>query len=271
MLVRTGSLVSSFQIDPSIRVVALVGAGGKTSGMFRLAAEIAATGRRVVTTTTTKIFPPAAGQSPALLLLDKDPRLETLPRLLADTPHVTVGRNLLSSGKLDGISESDLETILQLADVAVVEADGAAGRPVKAPEPWEPVIPAVVDLVIPVVGLDCVGKPATGATVFRLERFLSVVGIREGEPITPFALARLFAGPEGALFRVPSRARVTPLLNKIDLLDSCYPIEEVTALIQSHMESRINRIVVSRLREPIETWVYETGPVTGGTGGSGNS
>jgi len=249
----------SFQIDPSIRVVALVGAGGKTSCMFRLAAEIAATGRRVVTTTTTKIFPPKAGQSPTLLLFNEDPRLETLPRLLAATGHVTVGRGVLPNGKLDGISETDLETILEYADVAVVEADGAAGRPVKAPEPWEPVIPANADLVIPIVGLDCVGKPATEAVVFRLDRFLSVTGISEGDAITPIALARLFSSPEGSLSRVPPRARVAPLLNKVDLLDSRYAMEEIAGSILSLAGSRIMRIVAARLRDPIEAWVYGNG------------
>ena len=37
-------------------VVVLVGGGGKTTLMFRLADELAASGRRVVTTMTTRIF-----------------------------------------------------------------------------------------------------------------------------------------------------------------------------------------------------------------------
>jgi len=231
---------------------------------------MAATGRRVVTTTTTKIFPPEAGQSPTLVLLIEDPHLETLPGLLAGTGHATVGRSLLPDGKLDGISESDLETILEFTDVALVEADGAAGHPVKAPEPWEPVIPAIADLVIPVVGLDCVGKPATEAVVFRLERFLAVTGISEGDAITPIALARLLSSPEGSLSRVPQRARVAPLLNKVDLLDSRYTIEEIAGCILSQVGHRITRIVAARLRDPIEALVYDAGPVTGGTGGSGS-
>jgi len=250
-----------------VRVVALVGAGGKTSCMFRLAAEITARSRSVVTTTTTKIFPPQARQSPALLLLEQDPLLETLPGLLAGTGHVTVGRSLLPNGKLDGISESDLHTILALTDVVLVEADGASGYPVKAPESWEPVIPVAADLVIPVVGLECVGKPANEATVFRLARFLHVTGIREGDPITLHALARLFTSPEGALCAVPPRTRVVPLLNKLDLLDQRYAIDEIAQLILSRMGSRITRMVAARLKEPIEARVYEPGPVAGGAGG----
>ena len=39
-------------------VISLVGAGGKTTLMFRLAKELLLSGKRVVTTTTTKILEP---------------------------------------------------------------------------------------------------------------------------------------------------------------------------------------------------------------------
>jgi hypothetical protein len=50
-------------------VISLVGAGGKTSLMFRLAHELSASGDTVLTTTTTKIYPPA-GQSKCLIVPD---------------------------------------------------------------------------------------------------------------------------------------------------------------------------------------------------------
>lgn len=261
MAPRTVSLVSSFDIDARTHVVALVGAGGKTSCMFRLAAEMVAEGRRVVTTTTTKIFRPTRQQSPALLIIEEDPRLDTLPRLLAVTGHVTVGTRVLPTGKLDGVSESDLDAIRAQSDIILVEADGAAGHAVKAPESWEPVIPSSADLVIPVAGLDCVGKPADDETVFRVQRFLDVTGISDGDPITPHVLARLFSSPAGALRGVPSPARVVPLLSKLDKLDSRYAIAEIAALILARIGSRSTRIVAARLHEPIEAQIYEAGPV----------
>lgn len=267
--VRASSLVSAFNIDASVRVAALVGAGGKTSCMFRLAAAFAATGRRVVTTTTTKILPPHADQSPELVLLENAPRFRTLPRSITSANHVTVGRRLLPGGKIEGISDADVDAILSFTDLVLVEADGAAGRCVKAPESWEPVIPAAADLVIPVVGLDCLGKPATDATVFRLHRFLEVTGIDEHDPITPDVLARLLSSPEGSLRGVPPRARVVVLLNKLDRLDTQYELDGVAAGILSRMGSRTTRIVAARLREPVEALVYEVGPERGGIGESG--
>ncbi|MBW2409536.1 MAG: hypothetical protein JRF72_07020, partial [Deltaproteobacteria bacterium] len=52
-------------------VVSLVGAGGKTSLMFRLAHEISEAGDSVLTTTTTKILNPPPQQSSNLIISDQ--------------------------------------------------------------------------------------------------------------------------------------------------------------------------------------------------------
>ena len=52
-------------------VVAFVGGGGKTTSMFRLAAELSAAGLRVVTTTTTHIREEEAHLSPASVSIDE--------------------------------------------------------------------------------------------------------------------------------------------------------------------------------------------------------
>ena len=49
-------------------VVSLVGAGGKTSLMYRLARELAGAGQSVLTTTTTHIYPPSADQCAVCIL-----------------------------------------------------------------------------------------------------------------------------------------------------------------------------------------------------------
>jgi probable selenium-dependent hydroxylase accessory protein YqeC len=48
-------------------LIALVGAGGKTTLMFTLAEELARRKGRVVTTTTTRIFPPEVKESPLIV------------------------------------------------------------------------------------------------------------------------------------------------------------------------------------------------------------
>ena len=248
-------LLDCLDIDDGTRVIALVGAGGKTSLMYLLAWEMGLCGDRIVTTTTTKIRPPETSQSPLLILVDDAPDLKNLPSSLCQYGHVTVGSSLLSEGKVDGINEEIVNRCLQSANRVIIEADGANGRSVKAPEAWEPVIPSFTDLVIPVIGLDCVGRPATEEWVFRLERFLEVTGLQANEAITPEAIARLVAHPQGAMKGVPEAARVVPFLNKVDLLQPPWTSQTVADAMFMRAGTRIQRVVAGQLKDRIQATV----------------
>jgi len=242
------SLLECFGIPLAVRTVALVGGGGKTSLMYALARELAQRGTRVVTTTTTKIFPPREEDSPCLVLLEDDPELQRFPAKLIQHGHVTVARAIgQASGKLEGVSEDTLRAILESAECVLVEADGAAGRPIKAPEPWEPVIPSNTDLVIPVVGLDCLGEPASRQWVFRLERFLAITDLPGGAAIEPEAVVAMITHAQGGLKGVSDTAAVVPFLNKLDLLDEADAVDRIAyGIFQETL--RIKRVVAGRLK-----------------------
>jgi probable selenium-dependent hydroxylase accessory protein YqeC len=227
--------------------------------MYALAKRMVSKGKRVVTTTTTKIFSPEPDQSPSLLFLKDDPNLDNLEENLAQFGQVTLGRALLSNGKLDGVSDAIIETCVDLADHVIVEADGAAGRPIKAPEEWEPVVPKFADLVIAVVGLDCVGKPADTRWVFRLERFLEITELANSQVVTPESIARLLGHPLGAFKGAPEKAVLVPFLNKEDLLEIQWNMDEVTNTIFSVVGERINRIVGGSLEGGVNVRSYVRG------------
>jgi probable selenium-dependent hydroxylase accessory protein YqeC len=242
------SLVSCLGIASGIRVIALVGAGGKTSLMYALAQELLSLGKTVVTTTTTKIRRPERHESPCLVLVDSHPGIGSLPISLAKFGHVTVAQSYLhQQEKLQGISDEVVDSCALQADMVVVEADGATGRPIKAPEQWEPVIPRNADLVIPVVGLDCIGRPAVRENVFRLERFADLTGVHEGQTITPAAVGYLLVHPDGALKGVPPGVPVRPFLNKRDQLKDFGAIYEIAKILDEQAEGRIDTIIVGSL------------------------
>jgi probable selenium-dependent hydroxylase accessory protein YqeC len=249
-------LLDCLGIDARTRVIALVGGGGKTSLMYALAREMVCRGGLVVTTTTTKIFPPGPEESPHLLLREEDPSLASLPELLATFSHVTVadGRDS-ATGKLRGVTEDDIATCTNAAQWVVVEADGAAGHPVKAPAQWEPVIPARTDLVIVLIGLDCLGKPVGEDAVFRLPQFCEATGLVSGDKITPEALARLVNHKNGGLKGVSSTTRVVPFLNKMDLV----PIdlaEETAHAILRVSEGRISLVAAGMLKPVVKVTTF---------------
>lgn len=261
MTAKDFPLLTAFGIDDQIHVIALVGGGGKTSLMYALAGEMVRARKTLVSTTTTRIFPPESRQSPCLILLSGDPDLKELPSSISRFRHVTVGQSLLSVGKLEGVTDATVAHCSEVADWVLVEADGAGRKPVKAPEAWEPVIPQITDLVIPVIGLDCLAKPATEEWVFRLERFLAVTGLIKGQLITPESLGRLLGCTEGGLQGVPERARVVPFLNKLDLMDSRSRIDEVAEAVVMSAGDRISHLVAGTVRGGIRTAIYGVSPV----------
>ena len=230
-------------------VVALVGAGGKTTLLYRLASELAAEGWRVVVTTTTRLREPAAGQVPALLLAaNADDLLRHLPDLLSTHGWVLVAagatRCLPSTGgrKLLGLPPDMVDRMAAQpeVDAVLVEADGARGRSVKAPAAYEPVIPASTTLLIPVLGADAVGQPLTSAIAHRPRRVAALLGVKLRTLLTPEMLGVLLVHPQGGLkgvsngrwqmadgrwpmtlsaisYRLPLLgARVMPFVNKVE-------------------------------------------------------
>ncbi len=201
-------------------VVALVGAGGKTTTMFRLAAEQAALGARVITTTTTHIYPPEPAQTGALVLSpDRKTLLEDAAAALASHRHITLATGPAAEGKLRGIPPEWVADLLALPGVSfvLVEADGAKGRLFKAPAAYEPVIPLKTHLVLLLANAKALGQPLSERIAHRLERVEAVTGLKAGEIVTPHALATLATHQEGALKGVPLGASAIFVLTHVDL------------------------------------------------------
>ena len=200
-------------------ILALVGAGGKTTTMFRLAAELAARSERVITTTTTHIFPPASEQTGALVLAaEHAPLLEQCAAALAAHQHITVATGFAPEGKLRGLPPDWIADLRDLSGgtTVLVEADGARGRMLKAPAEHEPMIPAEADLVLLLASAEALGQPLNDTIAHRPERVAAVTGLRLGEPITPQALARLATHEQGLLKGVPPGAAAILVLTHVD-------------------------------------------------------
>ena len=186
------------------RLVALVGAGGKTSTLYALTKEGVEAGKRVVVTTTTHIMP-----HPKLPLTD---HMEELPALLERHPAVTLGKFF----QPDKLSEAGRpEACLQWADLVLVEADGARLRPLKAPADHEPVIPTGAAAVIAAAGLDCLGKPVE-EICHRPQRVCALLGVEEDHILTPADVAAVLSSPLGSRKGVTEDMAFRCLLNKAD-------------------------------------------------------
>lgn len=146
-----GSFSELLRIEKGI--TAIIGSGGKTSLMYRLAEELKEEGS-VIVCTSTHIFPPA--------------HLPVLTQISQVKGVACVGMPC-DGGKLTTPKQSFGE-LASLADYVLVEADGSKGLPLKAHESHEPVIPPEAKNVICVVGASGLNREVAAAA-HRPERY----------------------------------------------------------------------------------------------------
>ena len=164
---------------PDARCVSVIGSGGKTTLLKYLSERLDGT---VILTTSTHIYP-----FPGVPLAASG-SLDEIRSILASHRVVCVGTPL-PSGKL-AAPEVPFEALLDAAHRVLIEADGAAGRPLKAHRPWEPVIPACSELTVCVAGASGLGRPASEACHCP-ERFCALAGIAPEDRVETEHVARV--------------------------------------------------------------------------------
>ncbi len=228
-------LVRAFELPKG--VTAIVGGGGKTTLMLRLARELAESGARVIVTTTTHIFPPDG--------------IRTLTNGLEDEVELSLKQNAaVCIGKPTEASklaapDLPISRMAELADYVLVEADGAKRLPLKAPAGHEPVIPPEARLVIASAGLEGAGKPIYQAA-FRPERFAALCGKLESDEVTAKDIALVLAHPGGLRKNVADGVRFAVLLNQADDEPRRKTALEIASLLQQYP---IERTIIASLGE----------------------
>ena len=209
-------------------IVAVVGGGGKTTAMFRLADDLVAQGACAITTTTTHIFGAQIALAPAHVPAVDATRERVLADLAARRHVLVVGATDADSGKAEGVTLDLFRRLRRWCPgVCIVnEADGSRKRPFKAPAAHEPVIPEETTVVAVVVGADVFGQTLDAEHVHRPERVSALSGAAPGSPITPEIVARVLAHPDGGRKGVPAGARVWVLINKVERLADRAPARE---------------------------------------------
>ncbi|MCW5849910.1 MAG: putative selenium-dependent hydroxylase accessory protein YqeC [Anaerolineae bacterium] len=207
---------------PDRAVVAIVGGGGKTSALYRLAAELAEPGLgRVLLATTAKMFLPQEHEADGLFInADFDAIAHRLESTIPYLRRILVAPDLLETPegwKLASVPLDWPRRLSRLVRVSgvLVEADGSRHLPFKAPADYEPPIPPDADLVVVVVGLDGLGQPLDETHVHRPEIVAALAGAKLGVTVDGAMVARVLTHAQGGLKNIPARARAVVLLNKV--------------------------------------------------------
>ncbi len=176
----TEKLATIFQLGQR-EVIAVVGAGGKTTLIHRLYDELVADGRSVVITTTTHL---GVGQE--------------------------LGRNVVVKGrkgdKLVGLTPAEVGDLSKQFDYVLVEADGARHRLVKAPDSHEPAIPTSATLVLCLMAAEAVDRVIEDVA-HRPLRVAALAGCSPYDRLTPARAAQVLQSTDGGRKGLPTQAR----------------------------------------------------------------
>ena len=236
--------------------ISLVGAGGKSTLFNRLAEELAYKNKRMILTTTTKMFSwqLAPFVKKGRLIEGRDEEtiqgcikkyfsLESKGGRLA-----VIGEKMQDKGeeKVAGPPPDWLDKWWEdkLADYFLVEADGAAGRPVKAPASYEPVIPLSTTDLIGVIGIDALGLSLQEENVFRSQIFSRLTGLNLGEKVGIEALVFLICHPQGLFKGVPPSCFRHLFINKAEDSEDLKMAEELTFQVLKICHRRISDIII---------------------------
>ncbi len=234
-------------------VVAFTGGGGKTSAILCLTEELRRSGVSVLATTTTLVGERFTSSLPTLTV-DPDPdRKDLLTRLESHLRRegATLLVRPVANNKYAGPPVEFLREIASsaMADVTLIEADGARQRPLKAPADHEPVIPAFTTIVVPMAGLDALGQSVSAPAVHRPELLLA---ISRESTVGPGVVADVLASPEGGMKGIPKGARVRPLLNKARSVDHADALATVDSL-DAKLPACVDRIILADIFESVFT------------------
>jgi len=223
-------LIEALKIDVNKKnIISFVGGGGKTSLIYELGNQLSGFGKKVIITTTTHMFIPEnnvvlTGKKEDIIKLLYNENMITVG-MLCDEKEVEFKQNQLKNEitfgnieeeklkKISGLPENIAESLIELADFVLVEADGSKRLPLKMPASHEPVILEGSNLVVGVCGIDSIGKTIK-ETCHRPNLVSKFLKVREEHIINESDIAKILLSDKGQRKNVTSEYKV--IVNKVD-------------------------------------------------------
>ncbi len=213
------SIIQALNINTDDRhVISIVGAGGKTTLLYRLSKELRNLGKRVILTTTTHIYIPSKDNYDSMLISEEYEAVTEFVKNLYKSGIYVLGEYINGEDKLKGIDKILVNRIFDFSsiDYVLVEADGAKNKSIKAPDGWEPIIPDITSIVIGVIGMDSLEKVITEESIHRVENFCNICECKIGDIIDEEMICKLITHPFGLFKNAPKSAKKIVFLNKTD-------------------------------------------------------
>lgn len=167
---KNGDIMLEFMSLNDKNMIAVQGAGGKTSTVFLLANEFKSMNETSLISTTTKMGIVSEDKFDYLYTFNEktkivDGKIYFTSKSRTDTKEIGFEPEFFDKIFLDGLFSN-----------IILETDGAKTRPIKAPREDEPVNPKNITHCVGVIGLDSVNKPFDEKFCHRKEYMKKIIG-----------------------------------------------------------------------------------------------
>ena len=224
-------------------IVCFVGAGGKKSTMYALAA---AHSGKVLLSSTSHMYRYREDQTDEIVMLEDSSH--PMPEF-REARVVAVATKTATKHRVGGLTADKIRRIYRDGkyDICLIKSDGARSRWIKTPGDHEPLIPTFADTVVPVVSGQVLGRKLNADIAHRPERVARLLGMEMNSIVTDAHIIDLLSNPKGAL-KNTANARVIPLINMVDDESLRLRTREIARVVLQRSE-RISWVVLGSMRQ----------------------
>ena len=222
-------------------IISFVGAGGKTTMMFKLADELRLN-NKVLVTTTTKIYL-TLESTYDFICTDK----EKLPCFInmKENGIYIVGTGINEESKILGLEDGQLEELATYFDYILIEADGSKEKQLKGWDEFEPVIYEKTTKTIGIIDIQSLGIVINEDTIHRSKIFCELTGAKQGDTVKLEHLSKLVLHPKG-LFKGAKGEKII-YINKVETTKDLILAKNLIRKINLKNEESLSKAVIGSL------------------------
>lgn len=228
--------------------ISLVGAGGKTTFINKVTAELRKRKMILVSSTASFIEPDVTVYDFIDYSYGRDYDFKGIKK-----PGIyIIGITKNQEDLVVGLPVENIESLAADFDNSIIECEFANGRPLKGFRDFEPIIPKTTDITIGFVDIHSLGMLINSTNIHHLDKFIELTGSKIGSLVTIADLKEVIDNDK-ALFKHAVGKRVL-LINKIET-----EMDKILAerLIKAIDKSRLNLIIEGSLKDETYHISYE--------------
>ena len=223
-------------------IISIVGAGGKTTMMFKIAGELRGF-NKVLVTTTTKIYIPLEDKYD-FICTDSECFHEYID--MKENGIYVLGSGVNSENKILGLSCKQIEELAPYFDYILIEADGAKKKKLKGWNEFEPIICGKTTKTIGIIDIQSVGMVIDEEHVHRSKIFCEITGANQGETVKLKHLCNLILHPQG-LFKGAEGQRIL-YINKVESPNDMILAKSLVKQVNLVDKGLLDNVVIGSLK-----------------------